>query len=118
MGSVVTKGDERFGHWEPAPGDIVRLQPGFNRSIENWAFKRASEEGGPRLKLDEKHLYEVLKCEQDGGSRALHLQEVRIIYVAGERFVTRGNKVPYPLSVELFQLAHEHNTAGMPRPGL
>lgn len=110
MGSVVTTGDERFEHWEPASGDIVRLQPGFNRSIEDWAFKRASEEGGPRLKLDEKNLYEVLKCEQSGGYRALHLQEVKIIYVAGERFVIKGNKVPYPIAIELFQLAREHNT--------
>ena len=118
MGYVVTEGDERFEHWEPAPGDIVRLRPGFNRSIEDWAFKRASEEGGPRLELDEKNLYEVVKYDQDGGYRALHLQDVKIIYVAGERFVIRGSKVPYPLSVELFELAGEHNTADKPGAGL
>lgn len=114
----MTEGDERFDHWEPAPGHIVRLKPGFKGSAEDQAFKRASEEGGPRLKLDEKTLYEVLKCEQGGGSRALHLQEVKIIYVAGERLVVQGNRVPYPIAIELFQLEREHGIAGKPRPGL
>ena len=111
-GAAVTEGDERFDHWVPAPGQIVRVKPGFKGSIEERAFKRASEEGGPKLKLDEKMLYEVVKYEQDKDHRALHLQEVNIFYVAGERFVTKGNRVPYPLSIELFQLAGEHNIAG------
>lgn len=114
----MTKGDERFDRWEPAPGHIVRLKPGFKGSIEDRAFKRAAEEGGPRLELYENSLYEVLKCELDGGYRALHLQEVTVIYVAGERFVAKGDKVPYPIAIELFQLAREHNTAGKPRPEL
>jgi len=114
----VTKGDERFDRWEPAPGHIVRLKRGFKGSIEDRAFKRASEEGGARLELDEKTLYEVLKCERNGGYRALHLQAVKIIYIAGERFVAKGNKVPYPVAIELFELAHEHNIIGKPRPGL
>lgn len=114
----MTEGDERSDHWEPAPGHIVRLKPGFKGSIEDRAFSRASEEGGPRLKLDEKTLYEVLKCERDGGHSALHLQEVKITYVAGERFVAKGNKIPYPIAIELFQLAHEHNTMNKPRPEL
>ena len=109
--SAVTEGDERFDHWVPAPGQFVQVKPGFKDSIEERAFKRASEEGGPELKLHEKTLYEVLKCEQDKGQRALHLQEVNIVYVAGERFVTRGNRVPYPLSMALFQLAREQNFA-------
>ena len=96
----------------------MRVKPGFKGSIEERAFKRASEEGGPKLKLDEKTLYEVVKYEQDKNHRALHLQEVNIIYVAGERFVTKGNKVPYPLSIDLFQLAREHNIAGESRPGV
>ena len=62
-GAAVTEGDERFGHWVPAPGQIVRIKPGFKGSIEERAFKRASEEGGPKLKLDEKALYEVVKYE-------------------------------------------------------
>ena len=113
----MTEGDERFDHWVPAPGQIVRVKPGFNGSIEERAFKRASEEGGPKLKLEENTLYEVVKYEQDKGHRALHLQEVNIIYVAGERFAVKGNKVPYPLSIEFFQLVREHNIAGEPRPG-
>ena len=95
----------------------MRIKPGFKGSIEERVFKRASEEGGPKLKLDEKTLYEVVKYEQDKYHRALHLQEVNIIYVAGERFVTKRNKVPYPLSIEFLQLAREHNTTGEPRPG-
>ena len=105
----MTEGDERFDHWVPAPGQIVRVKPGFKGSIEERAFKRASEEGGSKLKLDETMLYEVVKYEQGKDHRALHLQEVNIFYVAGERFVTKGNRVPYPLSIELFQLAGEHN---------
>ena len=105
----MTEGDERFDHWVPAPGQIVRVRPGFKGSIEERTFKRASEEGGPKLKLDETMLYEVVKYEQDKDQRALHLQEVSIFYVAGERFVTKGNRVPYPLSIKLFQLAGEHN---------
>ena len=95
-----------------------KLQPrsGFKGSIEERAFKRASEEGGPKLKLDETTLYEVVKYEQDNNHRALHLQEVNIIYVAGERFVIKRNKVHYPLSIKLLQLAHEHNIMGGPRP--
>lgn len=117
-GAAVTEGDKRFGHWVPAPGQIVRIKPGFKGSIEERAFKRASEEGGPKLKLDEKALYEVVKYEQDKDHRALHLQEVNIIYVAGERFVAKRNKVPYPLSIELFELAREYNIAGESRPGV
>ena len=107
MVTTVTEGDERFDHWVPAPGQIVRVKPGFKGSIEERAFKRVSEEGGPKLKLDETMLYQVVKYAQDKGHRALHLQEVNIFYVAGERFVTKGNRVPYPLSIELFQLAGE-----------
>ena len=113
----MTEGDERFDHWVPVPGQIVRVKPGFNGSIEERAFKRASEEGGPKLKLEENTLYEVVKYEQDNNHRALHLQEVNIIYVAGERFVIKRNKVHYPLSIKLLQLAHEHNIMGGPRPG-
>ena len=113
----MTEGDERFDHWVPAPGQIVRVKPGFKGSIEERAFRRASEEGGPKLKLDEKTLYEVVKYEQDKNHRALHLQEVNVIYVAGERFVIKRNKVHYPLSIEFFQIAHEHNITGEPRPG-
>jgi hypothetical protein len=112
----VTENDERFDHWVPAPGQIVRVKPGFKGSIEERAFRRASEEGGPKLKLDEKTLYEVVKYDQEKNHRALHLQEVNIIYVAGERFVIKRNKVHYPLSIEFLQLAHEHNTTGKP-PG-
>lgn len=108
----MTEGDESVSCWVPAPGQVVRVKPGFKGSIEEQAFKRASEEGGPKLELDEKMLYEVMKFEQDKDRRALHLQEVHILYVAGERFVTRGNKVPYPLSIELFELDGEHNTKG------
>ena len=104
----MTQGDERFDHWVPAPGQIVRVKPGFKGSIEERAFKRASEEGGPKLKLDETMLYEVVKYEQDKDHRALHLHEVSIFYVAGERFMTKGNRVPYPLSIKLFQPAGEH----------
>jgi hypothetical protein len=107
----VTEADERFDHWAPAPGQIVRVKPGFKGSIEERAFKRASEEGGPILQLDEKTLYEVVKYEQDKDHRALHLQEVSIVYVIGQRFVAKGDKVPFPLSIELFQLAREHNSA-------
>ena len=108
----MTEGENRFDHWVPVPGQIVRVKPGFEGSIEERAFKRASEEGGPTLKLDEKALYAVVKYEQDKDHRALHLQEVSIFYVAGKRFLTKGIRVPYPLSIELFQLAGEHNIAG------
>ena len=114
----MTEGDERFDHWVPAPGQIVRVRPGFKGSIEERAFRRASEEGGPKLKLDETKLYEVVIYEQDKDHRTLHLQEVTIVYVAGERFLTKGNRVPYPLSMALFQLAREHNLRGEPRPEL
>ena len=113
----MTEGDERFDHWVPAPGQIVRVKPDFKGSIEERVFKRASEEGGPKLKLEENTLYEVMKYEQDKDHRALHLQEVNIIYVAGERFVIKRAKVPYPLSIELLQLAREHNIAVEPRRG-
>ena len=117
-GSAVKEGDERFDHWVPAPGQFVRLKPGFKGSIEERAFKRASEEGSPKLKLHEKTLYEVLKYEQDKGYRALHLQEVNIVYLAGERFMTKGNRVPYPLSITLFQLARDRILPGEQHPEL
>lgn len=59
----MTEGDKRFDQWVLVPGQIVRVEPGFKGSIEERAFKRASEEGGPKLKLDEKTLYEVMKYE-------------------------------------------------------
>jgi hypothetical protein len=105
----MSEGDDGFDHWIPASGQIVRLRPGFRGSIEERAFKRASEEGGPKLELDEKRLYEVVRYELDKDRRALRLQEVHITYVAGERFVTKGNRLLYPLSIELFELAREHN---------
>jgi hypothetical protein len=104
----MTEGDEVFSNWVPVPGEIVRLKPGFKGSIEELAFKRSSEEGGPKLELDENTLYAVVTYEADQDRRSLHLQEVNIIYVAGERFVIKGDKVPYPVSMKLFQLAREH----------
>jgi hypothetical protein len=112
-GKGMTEGDEGFTNWVPVPGEIVRLKPGFKGSIEELAFKRASEEGGPKLKLDENTLYAVVKYDADQDRRSLHLQEVDIIYVAGERLVIKGDKVPYPLSVELFQLAREHKRTAL-----
>lgn len=50
----MTEGDKRFDQWVLVPAQIVRIKPGFKGSIEERAFKRASEEGGPKLKLDEK----------------------------------------------------------------
>jgi hypothetical protein len=105
----MTERDERSDCWVPAPGQIVQVKPGFKGSIIERAFKRASEEGGPKLKLDEKMLYEVIQYEQKNDRRALQLQEVKIVYIAGQRFVTKGNEVPYPLSIELFQLSPKHN---------
>jgi hypothetical protein len=107
----MTEDDDGFGNWVPAPGAIVRLKPGFHGSIEERAFERSSEEGGPTLELDENSLYQVVECELDQNRRSLHLQEVNIIYVAGECFVIKGNDIPYPLSIELFQLAREHKPA-------
>jgi hypothetical protein len=104
----MTEGDERFAYWVPAPGQIVRIKPAFKGSIEERAFKRASDEGGPKLQLDETRLYEVVKYEQEKDHRAVYLQEVNIIYVAGKRFVTKRKEVPYPLSIEFLQPAREH----------
>ena len=107
--AAMTERDERSDCWVPAPGQIVQVKPGFKGSIIERAFNRASEEGGPKLKLDEKMLYEVIQYEQKKDRRVLQLQEVKIIYIAGQRFVTKGNEVPYPLSIELFQLSPKHN---------
>jgi hypothetical protein len=106
-GSAMTEGDDRFAHWVPAPGQIVRIKPAFKGSIEERGFKRASEEGGPKLQLDDKKLYEVVKYVQDQDHRAVYLKEVNIIYVAGKRFVNTRNEVPYPLSIELLQPAED-----------
>jgi hypothetical protein len=112
----MTDDDERFDYWLPAPGQIVRVKPGFRGSIQERAFNRVAEEGGPKLKLDENKLYEVVECEADKDQRALHLQEINVIYVAGEHFLTKGDRVPYPLSIELFQVAPEYNIARRPSP--
>ena len=39
-----------ISHWIH-PGADRAVKPGFKGSIEERAFKRASEEGGPKLKL-------------------------------------------------------------------
>jgi hypothetical protein len=109
----MTEGDKGLSNWMPAPGDIVRLKLGFKGSIQERAFQRSSEEGGPNLKLDENKLYEVVQFELDQHRRSLHLQEVNIIYVTGERLVIKGDKVPYPLSMELFRVAREHKPTGL-----
>jgi hypothetical protein len=105
----MTERGESSDYWIPAPGQIVQLKPGFKGSIVERAFRRASEEGGPKLTLDEKMLYEILQCEEEGDGHALRLQEVKITYIAGQRFVTRRNEVPYPLSKDLFQLSPKHD---------
>jgi hypothetical protein len=106
--------EEKSALWLPTPGQIVRMKPGFKGSLQECAFNRVGEEGGPKLELDERALYEVVECRLDEEHCVLHLREVSVIYVAGQRFVTKGDTVPYPLSIELFQVAVECNIARRP----
>ena len=106
--------EEKFDPWQPALGQIVRMKPGFKGSLQERAFNRAGEEGGPKLELDEKTLYEVVECQRDREHCVLHLRKVNVIYVSGQRFVTKGDTVPYSLSSELFQVAPEYHIARRP----
>ena len=56
---------------------IVRLKPGFDRSLEGVAVRRA------RLPLSEKGVYEVLECDRREANPVLILCEVSRIHIGG-----------------------------------
>ena len=75
--------DERDWDVVPRKGDIVRLKPGFDNSMEGVAVRRA------RLPLKEKALYEIIGYERSEVSFVLTLCEVRVVHVCGVRHVTK-----------------------------
>jgi hypothetical protein len=83
--------------WAPQKGDIVRLRPGFDRSFEGIAVRRAG------LPLNEKRIYEVCGFERRESALVLTLHEVRRVHVGGVWRVTKLNSEPFPYAGEKFE---------------
>jgi hypothetical protein len=83
--------------WVPRKGDIVRLKPGFDRTLEAIAARRAG------LPLEESARYEVLGCARGEMSRVLSLSQVHVVCVAGVQHVTRVGSAPFPYVSERFE---------------
>ena len=94
IGAGSTKG---IGAWIPRKGDIVRLKPGFDHSLEGLAVRRAG------LPLKEKALYEILGYERSEVSFVLTLCEVCVIHVGGVHRVTKVGSEPFPFVLEKFE---------------
>jgi hypothetical protein len=90
MNGIGTSSTKGIGAWVPRIGDIVRLKPGFDHSLEGMAVRRAG------LPLKEKALYEILGYERGEVSRVLTLREVRVVHVGGVRHVTKVGSEPFP----------------------
>jgi hypothetical protein len=101
MNRISTGSTKRIGAWVPRKGDIVRLKPGFDHSLEGMAVRRA------RLPLKEKALYEILGYERIEASFVLTLCEVRVVHVGGVRHVTKVGSEPFPYVLERFERAHD-----------
>jgi hypothetical protein len=98
IGSGSTKGIEA---WVPRKGDVVRLKPGFDHSLEGVAVRRAG------LPLKEKALYEILRYERSEVSFVLTLREVRVVHVGGVRHVTKVGSEAFPYVSEKFERVHD-----------
>ena len=85
----------------PRKGDIVRLKPGFDHSLEGVAVRRAG------LPLKEKALYEILGYERSEVSFVLTLCEVSVVHVGGVRHVTKIGSKPFPCVLEKFERVHD-----------
>ena len=94
IGTGSTKG---IRAWVPRKGDIVRLKPGFDSSLEGVAVRRAG------LPLKEKALYEIRGYERGEIGFVLTLSEVRIVHVGGVRHVTKVGSEPFPYVSEKFE---------------
>ena len=78
------------GDWVPRKGEIVRLKPGFDRTLEAIAARRAG------LPLHEAARYEVLGCERGEMSLVLILRQVRVVRVGGIRRVAKVDCSSFP----------------------
>jgi len=77
----------------------VCLKPGFDRSFEAVAARRAG------LPLKEGAFYEVLGCQQGEISVVLSLREVRVVHVGGIQHVTKVSSEIFPYVAERFEPA-------------
>lgn len=85
--------------WAPQKGDIVRLKPGFDRTLEGIAVRRAE------LPLNEKAIYEVLGYERRESGLVLTLRQVRRVHIGGVWRVSKLNSESFPYIAERFELA-------------
>ena len=83
--------------WVPRRGDIVRLKPGFDQTLEAMAARRAG------LPLEEGFRYEVLGCERSETGLLLTLRQVRVVRVGGIRQVATVGWPPFPYVSERFE---------------
>jgi hypothetical protein len=86
------------GSWVPQKGDVVRLESGFDRSLEAIAARRAG------LPLSESAFYEVVGCARGETSLVLMLSQVRVVRVGGVRHIARTGSAPFPYISERFKL--------------
>jgi hypothetical protein len=96
-------GAEPMNWWVPKEGDIVRLKPGFDHGPDAHGMRRANVH-----ELQESRLYRVKEYIQNEEQRALALEEVRVIHIAGKRIVTKISDVSFTPPKDFFELAREH----------
>jgi len=84
--------------WVPQKGDLVRLKPGFDRSLDGVAVRRAG------LPLREKRIYEVLGYERGESDLVLTLCEVSRIHIGGVWVITKLTSEPFPYVAARFEL--------------
>lgn len=81
-------------------GDIVRLKPGFDRSLEAMAVRRAG------LPLRENCLYQILDSKRGETDVVLILAEVRVFHIGGVRHVVKARCRSFPYVSERFELVY------------
>lgn len=92
--------------WTPRKGDIVRVKPGFDRSLEAVATRRAG------LPLKENCLYQVLDSKPGETGVVLILGEVRVFRVGGVRYVVKGKSESFPYVAGRFDIVHTNVKVG------
>lgn len=90
------------GHETPGralkKGDIVRLKPKFDQSLEGLAVRRAG------LPLRENCLYQVIDLKAGEIGVVLTLIEVRVFHLGGARHVAKIGYKTFPYVSERFEL--------------
>jgi len=83
--------------WSPQKGDVVRVKKGFDRSFEALAVRRAG------LPLKEGALYEVVGYEHRAPSVVLVLRQVRMLQIAGMRYIIELGTEPFAYTADRFE---------------